>query len=77
MPMTMESLGIDRLSIEDRLELVHAIWDSISQETATRPISESRRQELARRVAEDDAFPDDTIPWEQVEREILARVKQA
>ncbi len=77
MPVTMESLGIDRLSIEDRLELVHAIWDSISQETATRPISESRRQELARRVAEDDAFPDDTIPWEQVEREILARVKQA
>lgn len=77
MPVTMESLGIDRLSIEDRLELVHAIWDSISQETATRPISESRRQELARRAAEDDAFPDDTIPWEQVEREILARVKQA
>lgn len=29
---TMEELGIDRLSVEDRITLVQQIWDSIAEE---------------------------------------------
>jgi putative addiction module component (TIGR02574 family) len=39
-------------------------------------LSEVQRQELARRAAEDDASPDNVIPWEQVKAQILARLHQ-
>jgi putative addiction module component (TIGR02574 family) len=29
-------------------------------------LTEAQRRELERRVAEDDANPDDVVPWEQV-----------
>jgi Putative addiction module component len=29
MPVTVESLGIDRLSVRERLDLIEQIWDSL------------------------------------------------
>jgi putative addiction module component (TIGR02574 family) len=40
------------------------------------PITDLQRQELNRRVAEDDASPEDAIPWEQVKAHILGRLGQ-
>ena len=31
MPISIESLGIDRLSVQDRLELIEQIWDSLPE----------------------------------------------
>jgi len=74
MPATIKSLGIDRLPREDRLALVQEIWDSIAAERQPL-LTEAQRQELERRIAEDDAAPEDVIPWEQVKAETLARLK--
>ncbi len=76
MPVTMESLGIDRLSIEERLELVHEIWESITAENSAMRLSDEQRQELRRRREDADANPHDGVPWEQVEREALARMQK-
>lgn len=76
MPPSLQALGIDRLSVEDRIALVQAIWDSIAAEPHPPLLSEAQRRELERRVAEDDAAPDDVIPWEQVKAQALARLKQ-
>ncbi len=76
MQATVESLGIDRLPREERLALVQAIWDTIAEEPQPPLLSEAQRQELARRVAEDNAAPDDVIPWEQVRAQILARLQK-
>ena len=73
MVATIKSLGIDRLSREQRIDLVRDIWDTIAGEKPP-PLSEAQRDELARRVAEDDATPDDVIPWEQVKAQTLARL---
>ena len=73
MPPTLEALGIDRLSFEDRLRLVQQIWDSIAEEAERAPISDEVRQMLEERVAEDDADPDGGIPWDQVVAEARAR----
>ena len=58
-----------RLSLDERLQLVEDIWDSIAQDANVRadalPISEAQRVELLRRVADADAHPDEGIPWEQ------------
>jgi putative addiction module component (TIGR02574 family) len=37
-------------------------------------LSEAQRRELERRVADDDANPDEVTPWEQVEVEVRARI---
>ena len=76
MPPTLESLGIDRMTREDRLALVQAIWDSIAAEPHTPLLTEAQRQELDRRIADADANPDDVVPWEEVKAQALARLKR-
>jgi putative addiction module component (TIGR02574 family) len=75
MSPTVQSLGIDRLSREQRIALVQEIWDTIAAESAPPMLTEAQRRELQRRVAEDDASPDDVVPWEQVKAQTLARLK--
>lgn len=73
MATTLQTLGIDRLSIDERIALVQQIWDSISAEAERTPLTDAQRQELERRADDDDANPADTVPWEQVKAEALAR----
>ncbi|MCY2989436.1 MAG: addiction module protein [Planctomycetota bacterium] len=73
MTSTMKALGIDRLSVEDRLALVHEIWDSIAVEPRRAHLSDAQRDELERRVAEHERHPQDVVPWEQVKADALAR----
>jgi putative addiction module component (TIGR02574 family) len=37
-------------------------------------ITDNQRQELERRVVEDDANPEDVVEWEQVKAQTLARL---
>ena len=76
MSPTVHSLGIDRLTRDQRLALVQEIWDTIAAEQPPPLLSEAQRQELERRVAEDEAAPDDAIPWEEVKAQALARLKR-
>ena len=71
---TVKSLGIDQLPRDQRLALVQEIWDTIAADSDQPLITECQRQELERRVAEDDAAPDQVVPWEQVKAETLARL---
>lgn len=36
---------------------------------------DSQRRELKRRIADDNANPDDVVPWEQVKAQTLRRLK--
>lgn len=76
MPLTLQELGIDRLSAGDRLALAEAIWESVAQETEQAPLPESQRQELERRLADSIARPDAVTPWEVVKARALARKRQ-
>ena len=76
MSPTLETLGIDRLSVEDRLALIQAIWDSVAAEPHPPLVTEAQKQELERRLAAHRANPDDVVPWEQVKAEALARFQQ-
>jgi len=73
---TLQQLGIDRLSITERIELIGLIWDSIAADTEKSPLTEAQRQEVDRRLAAHQANPQAAIPWEQVEAEALARLRQ-
>ncbi len=76
MTLTMNALGIDRLSVDDRLALVHEIWDSIAAEPQNTYLSDAQRDELERRVAEHERNPQDVVPWEQVKADALTRFQQ-
>jgi putative addiction module component (TIGR02574 family) len=73
MAATIHTLGLDRLPVDEQLSLVRELWDHIAASGPTPRMSEAQRQELRRRVAEDDAHPDDVIPWEQVKAELDRR----
>lgn len=73
MSPTLEELGIYRLSIEQRIALAQEILDSVVAERPTSTLSEAKRLELKRRLADHEANPNDIVPWEQIEAEALAR----
>lgn len=73
MPPTLASLRLDQLSRDERLALVQALWDSIAPEATL--LTEAQRTELERRADEDDASPDDGVPWEQVKAQARAGFK--
>jgi putative addiction module component (TIGR02574 family) len=58
--------AILRLSVEDRIQLVEAIWDSISEHPDSLPITDAQREELDRRLAEHRRNPQDARPWSEV-----------
>jgi len=47
MSSLLNALGIDRLSVEERVQLAEAIWDSLETEAEPLPLTESQKQELA------------------------------
>jgi putative addiction module component (TIGR02574 family) len=73
---TIQELGLDRLSPEDRLAVAEAIWDSVAREAETAPISPAQRAELERRLADSIARPDAVTPWEVVKARALARARK-
>ena len=76
MSTTLTALGIDRLSAEERLKLVHEIWESITPEVEVTPLTEAQKREIDRRLAAHRADPRSAIPWEQVEAAALARLHE-
>lgn len=76
MAPTLESLGIDRMSVDERVALVGAIWDSIAPEAVNASLTEEQKAEVDRRLAAHQANPSAAIPWEQIEAEALARLQQ-
>jgi putative addiction module component (TIGR02574 family) len=76
MPPTMQELGIDRLSVEDRIALAQEIWDSVAQEVELGLLPAAQRQELERRLADSMARPEAVVPWEEVKARALARARR-
>ena len=71
---TMSDLGIDRLSVEQRIALAQEIWASLGDSRPGPRLTDERWEEILRRDAELDADPSVGVSWEQVRREIEARL---
>ena len=76
MSTSMQDLGIDRLSADERLALMHEIWDSIAAEPGRIHLTDAQQRELEHRMAEHAADPTDVVSWEQVKAEALARCQR-
>jgi putative addiction module component (TIGR02574 family) len=73
MSATLQQLGIDRMTVAERIALAQEILDSVAAEQLRPALSEAKRRELDRRLADHLANPADSVPWEEVEAAALAR----
>jgi putative addiction module component (TIGR02574 family) len=57
MSVSIESLGIDQLSVGDRLELIDQIWESLPEQLSPQDIPDWHLAELAKRRAAAEREP--------------------
>ena len=67
----LDSLGIDRLSVRDRLDLIEQIWDSLPEQVEPQDIPAWHVAELATRRRRAAESPAGGQPW----REVLQRLE--
>ena len=75
MVVSLESLGWDGLSVEEKLELVGRLWDDIV--AAVPPgvqLNDAQREELRRRMADAQSRPNDYVAWEDALSATLRRL---
>lgn len=68
--------AVRALSVDQRIELVQAIWDDIADEGTLPALTETQKAELDRRLAAADADPDDVVSWEAVRARIHDRPRR-
>jgi putative addiction module component (TIGR02574 family) len=70
MPVSIEALGIDRLSVGERLELIEQIWNSLPESVEPDEVPAWHLAELAQRRADAEANPGVGRPWREVLEEL-------
>ena len=58
------------LTVDQRIELIGELWDSIPDSIDAMPVPDWHREELDRRLTSADADPQASIPWEQVKKRL-------
>jgi putative addiction module component (TIGR02574 family) len=70
MASSIQLLPLEQYSVEERVELLGRIWDSLLDTGRLPPMPEWHAREVARRIARADAEPGATIPLEQLRKEL-------
>jgi putative addiction module component (TIGR02574 family) len=72
MTVSIESLGIDRLSVSERLDLIEQIWNSLPDQISLQEVPAWHLAELVQRRARLEADQGAGKPW----RDVLDRLEQ-
>lgn len=65
--------AVESWPVEERLRLMDGIWDGLLKQGRAPELTADQKVELDRRIAEDDATPDDVVSWDEVKAEALKR----
>ena len=60
-----------RLPVDERIELVQAIWDSVVADSAAVPVTAAQRRQLDARLTDLKARPSSGRPWPAVRASLL------
>ncbi|MBP0021455.1 MAG: addiction module protein [Cyanobacteria bacterium SBLK] len=63
---------IATLSIEERIDLVQAIWDGIAAEQNYPDLTQTQKQELDRRIEDSQANLENVMTWEEIKALAIA-----
>jgi len=73
MGVAVKAADLSAMSIDERIELVQVIWDSIAAETEKLELTTAQKHELDRRIADLDAQPDNVLTWEEIKARVRGR----
>ena len=77
--MSKPTLDIERLSPDERLELMEQLWESLRKDPSSVPLTDAQREELDRRLDELEADVQRGaslgIPWDEVLQRIRNRAR--
>jgi putative addiction module component (TIGR02574 family) len=76
MAISIKSLGLDRLRLEERLSLVEELWDSIASDSEGVPLTGPQRVELDRRLADHEADSAEVMSWDEVRSSVSDQLKR-
>jgi len=72
--MSRSAIEIDTLNVEERLELIESLWESLVAEPSKIPVTDAQKHMLDERLAEIEAGDDAGVPWEEVRARVLKRL---
>ena len=67
----VEVANLLALPAAERLRLTELLWESLQPSADDLPLSDELRAELDRRLAEQEAGPDQGVPWDQVRESLF------
>ena len=71
--MTVAELVIENLTVEEKLDLIERLWDSLDD--ADIELTPAQLEELDRRLKAADDGTDPAEPWDVVEARLRARLR--
>ena len=71
--MSVTPIDLSTMSVDERLQLLGSVWESLAQEPERLPVPAWQREELARRAAEHQRHPDAVVPLEDAVRRLRER----
>lgn len=73
MPTDLTTLGLDKLSVQERLDLIETLWDSLPDQVEPAMIPDWHVAEIAKRRAEAASNPGAGRPWREVLDQLEAK----
>lgn len=64
------AINIHGMSIDERLDRIGRLWDSLPDSLEDLPVPECHRDELECRIAAADAAPGDIVSWEDFKKKL-------
>lgn len=65
-----------RLPLDQRIDVVQEIWDSVAADTDAVPLTPEQAEELDRRLAEHERNPTDVVAWSEAEKRIRKSLRK-
>ncbi len=73
MPVGLAALGLDRLSVAEKLELIETLWDSLPEQLEPKELPDWHLAVLAQRRAEMNSTPGVGKPWREALDQLEAK----
>jgi putative addiction module component (TIGR02574 family) len=74
MAPTLKSLGLDKLSVDERLDLLDQLWLSLDSDPRKIDLPEWHVIEIEKRLAAADADPSGFVTWAEVKARMEAEM---
>ena len=66
-----DTAALRKMSVDERLQILEAVWDSLAADPDAIDVPQWHKDELDRRLAEEEQNPDAGAPWDEVKARLL------